>query len=134
MDVESFKAYLEAFEQKVVILGQDELGSSERVSVMPQKFPVPAFVEQIGSHIMSADMLVFDIYGFKKKSLGFTHAAHEAQTVSHMQVRFIRCPVIHFASIKFETIRRLAPELVMDFPDFKKYLLDLRGFNHSYKA
>jgi hypothetical protein len=134
MDVKEFQDYLANFEREVVLAGQEELGTSERVSVALQRFPIPLFVEQVGTHIMSEDIVVFDLYGFKKKSLGFIHALHEASTLQHTQVRFIRCPVIHFASIKFEAIRRLAPELVMQFPDFKKYLLDLRGFNHSYKA
>ena len=75
-----------------------------------------------------AEPAAIDYYGFIKKSSGLM--AQFANS-SDLQVRAVRAPIVHFASIKVEDVSDLSPELVRDFPGFKKLLVTLREFKRD---
>ena len=139
MAIEKILTYLKEFETRVVIEGavSGMIGASERVSLRSKtKLFLSDFGKTFGSDLDTDEIVVFDLYGLLKKSRGFHALKNIIDSGSFDrsgQVRSIFAPVIHFASIRYEEILHLAPDLIMEFSSIKRALLDLRGFNHDYK-
>lgn len=123
------KEYLNLFEKNIVIAGVDsgvlKLGSQVMVPVKDGRLDNTEFGKFIGNSFDYAPVLVIDYYGLLKKSAGFKSKEESYQDV---EVKRLKSNVIYFASIKIEDIVNLDKSLAVDFPGFKKYLVDLRGF------
>jgi ABC-type Fe3+-hydroxamate transport system substrate-binding protein len=133
-----FNHYRDEFEKRVIARGVDErcLGKDEAVSLREGRLAVSPFAQKIGKIIPHDARFAVDYYGYKKKSKGFFRYTSDVQSdvkkLGH-QVKGVIIPVVHFASIRVEKIAKLAPDLVADFPGFKKEILDARGFKHKYE-
>ena len=103
--------------------------SYEMIPVRKGKLSGTRFGRFIGNMVETDALLVIDYYGHHKKSRGFhIFTKHEQSLLVNRQVKMIKGPVVHFASIRIEDVARYAPKLVADFPYFKQFLLELRGF------
>jgi len=100
---------------------------SEIVPLRKRKLHDTDFAEFIGPEFKYDMVLVFNFYGLFKLSNG-AKAVVENSKGAFPNIRTMKARVIHFNSIKIEHIKELAPELLSDFPDFKKFLVDLRKF------
>lgn len=130
----NFDEYLKQFEEKIICTGVKNgcLGKKERVPVRPDRLEKSNFGKLLGVHVQSEDILVIDYYGFWKKSEGFGKELEVLSNKRNYQVKSIEANVVHFASIRIEKIAELAPELVSQFPWFKKEILTARGFRHEF--
>ena len=130
-----FKKYMEEFEKEVVISGvkQGRLSKVESVPVRNGRLEKEKFGRAIGTFIDSEICMVLDYYGLRKKTQGFINLLVEVrEELSGGQVKSLNVPVVHFASIRVDTVETIAPDLVSGFPKFKKMILDMRGFCHRY--
>jgi hypothetical protein len=130
MDDKELKQYLEDFEAQVILKGlQDSIfGRKIMIPVKKGKLDKSDFGNFIGGTFDCNEALVIDYYGLLKKSTGF---AVKLDSYEDVEVKRVRVPVAHFASIKIEHIADLAPDLVVNFPTFKKHLVKLRGFKNG---
>jgi hypothetical protein len=130
MEEEKWKDYLEQFESKVMLAGvfKRVFGKETMVPVKDGKLSKTDFGKFLGKEIDSHTINAFDYYGHIKKSKGLlaTIEAHD-----QFELKSIKSNMVHFASVKIEHIADLCPNLVVDFPKFKRFLLDLRGFKKS---
>jgi hypothetical protein len=81
----------------------------------------------VGPEFNYKSVLAFNYYGLFKLSSGGTEVVENCK-LAFPNIRTMKARVIHFNSVKMEHIKELAPELLNDFPDFKRLLVDLRGF------
>jgi len=121
-----FKKYLLQFEAQIIVVGvcRNVFGRSEVIPARRGKLAATSFGKIIGLEFPAKSPIAIDYYGHMKKSTGFFEMIAEVDT----QVRMIECSVVHFASIKLDDIVELSPELISDFPVFKREMLRLRGF------
>jgi hypothetical protein len=136
MDHIAFQQYQALFESRVIAQGVEKglLGQIERVSTKPRALARGSFGKVIGTVLDARGALCLDYYGLHKLSRGLMELiGHIRLEEKGTQIRYIECPVVHLSSVRFEDISRLAPDLMEGFPHFKKRVLDLRGFNHSYR-
>ncbi len=92
-----------------------------------------AFGRKMGSVVDSDLCFAIDYYGLVKKSRGFLNMVSELSSdIPVSQIKSIAGTTVYFAAIRMESIAVYAPDLVSDFPWFKKAVLDARGFNHGY--
>jgi len=131
--MENFKEYLSLFESHVLaskaLFGVKE----ELVPVRPGRLSRAPVGALLGSTFVLPEPLVVDYYGHLKKSSGFLVKVERAKKkYVGKQVRMVLAPVVHFATVKIEVVAKLAPELVADFPAFKKRILNTRGFKHDF--
>ena len=131
--MENFKVYMHLFE-KHVLLSKALLGvKNELVPVRTGRLSRTAVGGVLGSTFTWDDPLVIDYYGHLKKSSGFLLKVNEAKRkYAGKQVRMVLAPVVHFATIRMEVVARLAPQLLADFPEFKKRILTARGFKYDF--
>lgn len=131
-----FRVYLQQFEELVVERGIKNgcLGKAEKVSVRDGRLSSSHFGRLVGKTAYSDDVFAVDYYGHTKKSAGFIQTVEELNMLHKQQVKLLLVPLVFFASIRVEKVARLAPNLVAEFPKFKKMLLDARGFHHSYEV
>lgn len=131
MDIETAKDYMTRLEQEVMIIGWEvEMFKSRPAEVVPlrkRKLHDTDFAKFIESSFKYDSVLVFNYYGLFKLSSG-AHEVVENSKVAFPNIRTMKAEVVHFNSIKIEYIKELAPDLLADFPDFKKLLVDLRRF------
>ena len=80
----------------------------------------------VGNRFEYDKPLVIDYYGMLKKSSGFFIA--KEKYAKEAEINRLLSNVIYFASIKIEHIVDTCKDLAVDFPGFKNYLVDLRGF------
>jgi len=129
MDTSDFTEYLQIFETSVILKGFEEgaFGKQELVSVRNGKLAKTAFGAAVGMYLMTPEVVVIDYYGHFKKSMGFK--GYVEKEFYGRQVRMVKVPVIHFASIKIEQVAIIGGdrEITALFPDFKQKLLILRG-------
>lgn len=130
MDDKELKKYLNDFERLVVLTGLAKgiFGRRIMIPVKKGKLDKSEFGDFIGKDFECKDAIVIDYYGLLKKSTGF---ATKLDSYEDVEVKRVRVPVAHFASIKIEHIADLAPDLVVNFPSFKKHLVSLRGFKKN---
>lgn len=136
MDRVAFQHYQALFESRVIAQGveKDLLGQIERVSTKPGTLAGANFGKVIGTVLEAGQALCLDYYGLHKFSRGLMELIDQIRCEDRRsQIRYVECPVVHLSSVRFEDISRLAPDLMAGFPQFKKYVLDRRGFNHSYR-
>lgn len=127
---EEFKRYLPLFEEVIVARGiaKGILGKDRLVPVRSGRLWGVKFGRSIGEKIESELSFAVDYYGYIKKSTGFFAEVAELQGV---QVKMMGTKLVYFASIRIEDIARLSSSLVQDFPDFKEFILSLRGFKKN---
>lgn len=128
MKKDDFVPYQKNFEEDVMCMLQ-ALAIMKMVPVRPGKLAKTKFGALIGCVFVYVPPLVLDYYGFLKRSSGLVEKIEEMQNkFVGKQIRCVKAPVVHFASVRMEDVASLAPELVGDFPEFKKMILDARGF------
>ena len=129
--ISEWTKYLVALETSVMVRGNEEgvfkKKAEEIVPLRKTKLHFTPFANFIGSEFEFGSVLAFNYYGLFKISTGTSKVVAECR-VAFPNVRTIKAKVIHFNSIKMEHIKELAPDLLPDFPDFKRFLVDLRGF------
>ncbi len=132
MDIGEFKDYLEKFEKDIVVRGIKAalLGRYMMIPIRRGKLEKTEFGKILGPEFIYLEPAAIDYYGLIKKSSGLV--AKFANS-TELQVRAVRAPIVHFASLKIENISDLAPELVRNFPEFKKMLVVLRQFKRNSK-
>lgn len=132
MPIGDFRKYLEKFESKVVV-GGIEGGMFDKISMVPVrkgKLDKTTFGDTLGTQFEYDKPAAIDYYGLIKKSTGLVD---QVSSNHELQVRAVKAPIVHFASIKIEWISDLAPDLVRDFPKFKKKIVSLRRFKKEPK-
>ena len=121
--------YLNQFENKVIIEGFKKGIFGKRIEeIVPLrngKLTSTTFGNYIGRSFVYKALLSINYYGLFKLSTEIINAAKNAETI-FSEIRSIKSPVIHFNSVKIEQVKELAPELVQEYSDFKKYIVDLR--------
>ena len=121
--------YLELFEKNIIIGGVESgfiKPKSVMVPVKDGKLDSTPFGNFLGNKFTYDSVLVIDYYGLLKKSDGFANKYDDYK--AEVEIRRLKSDIVHFASIKIEDITNLDKSLAVDFPGFKKYLVDLRGF------
>lgn len=126
-----FQEYLNTFETKVIVPGfykgywiQEQL-----VSVRPGKLSIKAFGKKLSGRIQTDELIVVDYYGFQRKSVGFFNRIDSLQRhFVEKQIKTIKSPIVHFGSIKIETLAKITDDLYLlgNFPFFKEILVKLR--------
>lgn len=119
-----FEQYLDKFEKKVIIPGIEKglFGRSMMISTRKGKLDSTIFGKTVGTVLDCKEHIAVDYYGLIKKSSSLIEEG--------LSNKMVRASIVHFASIKIEYISDLASSLVIDFPAFKKTLIELRGFNN----
>ncbi len=130
MDEKQLKQYLIDFEEQVIIQGLQAgiFGRKIMIPVKRGRLYKSEFGDFVGATFTCENAFVIDYYGLLKKSTGF---AQLLKSYEDIEVKRVRVPVAHFASIKIEHIADLAPDMVVEFPTFKKHLVKLRGFKKA---
>jgi hypothetical protein len=130
MKNEEFKTYLAKFEKEIIVQGiqSGKLGKTMMVPIRRGKLDSTDFGKKLGTVFAYAEPAAIDYYGFIKKSSGLID---NFASNTEMQIRAIKAPMVHFASIKIEYVSDLSSELVEGFPEFKKELVLLRGFKEK---
>ena len=123
----NFSEYRDAFEKEIVIAGYEAeiLGKMETVTTRQNRLITTPFGHLMGSELDYGRLLILDYYGLLKASRAWYAESEKHRTDGQ---RFITAPVIHFPSIKLETLAKLAPHLIVEFHDFKQAVLEARGF------
>lgn len=129
--------YLTDFERKVIVEGvrRRRLGKWELVPIRPGKLSATTFGVTIGLFIPTMEPLAVNYYGHYKKSVGFEHyIAKEIKDLTGSQLRMYKSTVVHFASIGIEEVAAAGNDmLTAKFPEFKDWILKLRGFKSEAK-
>ena len=131
-----FIEYMEALEKAIVDeMGRGMLGRTKKmVPARPGRLSLHPIATVLGDKIRTDKVLIIDYYEYMKKSIGFREEfKRTSRKLKGCQIKMIPAPVVHFNSVKLETIAKLAPYLVSDFSEFKKAVLDAREFRHNYK-
>lgn len=132
----NFALYRQMFENQVVAKGvlTGCLGANSKVSLRPGKLSVLHFGKLMGLVFDSQISCAIDYYGHVKKSSALLQQIEEiGRSMPYAQVKMVQVVLVHFSSIRIEKVARLAPDLVAEFPLFKKTILDARGFSHGYE-
>lgn len=127
MEIKIFRGYLNQFEMDVIIKGvkQGVFDKSMMISAKRGKLDSTEFGQLIGTQFTYKGSLVIDYYGLVKKSTGFVT---RLSSVDEVEAKAAMALTVHFASIKDAHIVKLAPELMIQFPEFKKFLIQVRNF------
>ena len=110
--------YLELFERNIIIAGIENgtLKVNEvMVAIKDGKLDITPFGKFLGNRFVYDKVLVIDYYGLLKKSKGFLD---KCNTYTDVEIRRLKSPIIHFASIKIEDIDVLDKSLTVDFVGF----------------
>lgn len=128
----NFVKYLRRFENEVFYPGVKSgvIGAIRLVNCRSVPFDTSQFSKGMGKYLPFDEVIVLDYYGYYKKSNGFRKLAEDLST-SGRQVKSMSALVVHFASIKIEDIVAITsnPYLISKFVEFKKEVLERRGFN-----
>jgi len=131
-----FESYKIAFEDAVRKgVENGVLGDDKPVPAHFGKLHKRKICKVMGLEIDTEVIMAIDYYGYMKKSRGFNSQVKEVMdNFKGSQVKLLDAKVVHFNSVRLEVLAKLAPELVTDFGDFKKAVLDAREFNHNYNV
>jgi len=131
MDIIEAKEYLHQLEQRIMIKGFEEgvfkEKSPEIIPLRKKKLHDTKFAEFVGPEFKYESVLTFNFYGLFKISSGGSEVVNNCRK-AFPNIRTMKARVIHFNSVKMEHLKELAPDLLNDFPDFKRFLVDLREF------
>jgi len=121
------KEYLNSFENRIIIPGLEKkmFCKEGMVTLKNGKLANTAFGKFIGNLLECEEILAVDYYGHIKKSKGLLDMVEKYKGI---EIKSVLVPVVYWASIKNEDIAMLAPDLLDNFPLFKSFLIDLRGF------
>jgi hypothetical protein len=127
MKVKDFRNYLHNFEGQVIIKGVEDgiFGKQMMVSARRGKLDSTKFGQLLGSQFEYTESVVIDYYGLIKKSVGFINKINSFEEI---EAKAALALIVHFAAIKDEHIVKFAPELMIGFPEFKKFLIQVRSF------
>jgi hypothetical protein len=126
-----FNRYMQDLEVSILEVGARKqlIGHIEYRSVHPGRLHKTKFGDKMGIYIDSPFSFSVDYYGHLKKSRGLLKEINKIRRQCYgKQVKAMTFWVIHFASLRIETVALLNHQLVSGFPLFKRELLDLRGF------
>ena len=128
----NYKSYLDSFEREVIIPGVDSgrLGKKGMITIKKCKLSNTPFGDFVGLNLVHEVAMAIDYYGLIKKSVGMLRVIEEYKNI---EIKSILVPTVYFASVKNEDITELAPHLLNNFPLFKSYLIQLRGFKINQK-
>lgn len=129
---DEFAIYLERFESDIIVAGFEQgifKGKKRMVPLKDGKLDSSKFGKFLGNRFDYKTPMAIDYYGLIKKSTGFENKITDMG--KDIQIKALEILVIHFASIKMEAISQLNNNLIVDFPRFKKFLVELRAFNKS---
>jgi len=121
----AFKEYMRGLEVGFLVRFSHVLGKVEFVPVREGRLANTYFGKRVGKKFQSDKVVAIDYYGLYKKSTGLLE---EIASMRGKQVRMIEATVVHFASIRIESVLALAPAQVAGFVEFKNMLLEMRGF------
>jgi hypothetical protein len=131
MTQDHFLAYLAAFEERVMIAGVKanafKFKGDTIIPLRRKKLNGTPFADFVGDSFEHNDVLAFNYYGLVKLSSGAVKIVKENIAV-FPNLRTIKSKVLHFNSVKTEHIRKLAPDLLPEFSEFKMFLVGLRDF------
>lgn len=126
-----FNGYRDDFEIAIIEKGI-EVGVFDtrgHVSVNRSKMAYTAFAKRLGAAIKTYKIFAVDYYGYIKKSTGFIDSLHmQIGILRGKQIKSMRVPLVHFASIKMEDVAKINSNMLKEFPKFKQTILTLRGF------
>jgi len=124
--------FMERLESGVLIPGVDRgiFRTTVKAPVRNQKLSKSKFGQFIGAEFEWDKLMVIDYYGVIKRSSGF-YSVVKKFADKGIELRSIVSPVAYFAGIKVEHLSDLAPDLLPDFPTFKRFLVELRDFRGS---
>lgn len=127
MNVKEFRDYLHNFESSIIMRGLMEgiFGKEMMISARRGRLDSTKFGLLMGSQFEYARPAVIDYYGLLKKSTGFVA---KINSIKDIEAKAAMATITHFAAIKDEHIVKLAPELMIKFPKFKKFLIQVRNF------
>lgn len=127
-----FYRYMDELEKLVVGEGvrKGVLGKTERVAIRNGRLAGRRFGKMMRAKVLELPIVVaIDYYGLIKKSQGFWEMITAMrEQIRGQQFKSVEATVVHFAALRIETVAELAPQLVADFPMFKKQVLRMRGF------
>jgi len=126
-----FKNFMKKFEKEVLLQGiaSGHFRKEEEISIRPGKLSMSKFGRVMGQIIDSDEIFVIDYYGLQKKSRGFFDRCESIQRhTKNGQVKKIRAPVVHFGSIKIETLASITKdvEFLGNFLIFKNEIISIR--------
>jgi hypothetical protein len=130
-----FRKYMKEFELTIMAEGASRktIGHTEFRSVTPGKLHKTRFGDKMGLYTESPIAFAIDYYGHLKKSSTLVQEIDEIRKQCFgKQVKAMTFWVIHFASIRIETVAQLNHRLVSGFPLFKREILDTRGFKTKF--
>jgi hypothetical protein len=134
--MDSFEKYKFDFENAIRLgIENNILGVTKPVPAHIGKLHKRKICKVMGVEIATDVVMAIDYYGYMKKSRGFNSQVKEVmENYKGSQVKLLDAKVVHFNSVRLEVLAKLAPELVTQFGDFKKAVLDAREFNHNYNV
>lgn len=125
--------YFNEFEKMVMVEGvKNNIFRIKGETIIPlrrknKKLNNSDFAEFIGDKFDFDELFAFNYYGLVKLSTGTIKIVKQNITI-FPNLRTIKSRVLHFNSIKTYHIKKLAPDLLSYFPEFKQFLVDLRSF------
>lgn len=131
-----FAQYRDLLEDQVIspAVLRHFIGREELISLNPSRLAHTNFARLLGDTISASDVsYVLDYYGYKKPSRAFnTIVKGLREELKNKQIKRIKGVIAHFSSLRLETVIHYDPRLSEDFGEFKRILLDVRGFPHKY--
>jgi len=130
----NFETYKVDFEAAIVGgVADGLLGKIKSVPVHHGKLHKRRIAQVMGDEMDTDLLIAIDYYGYMKRSRGFKNYVKEVmEKYKGSQVKLASATVVHFNSVRLEILAKIATNLVADFGDFKKAVLDAREFNHNY--
>ena len=125
----ALKEYFQLFEEQVIIAGFEKeiiTGSIKLVSIRNSRLFRSPFGNLLGNIFDHNRPFAIDYYGLTKKSTGFFD---KCKGYKGVLVKGLEVPVVYFASIKPDIIETCAPELLDEFVERKRQLIELRDFS-----
>lgn len=117
--------FLNELERRVLTHPSLVLGAKKPLSTRPDRLYKTEFARIVGKTLETSSTMAVDYYGFMKLSPSLQSLA--ASSLAREE-RLIQALVVHFAKLRPDTIRGLAPDLAPHFLKIKRQLLRARGF------
>lgn len=127
MDNFDFKEYLYKFEQDFLVYGFENGFFNKKKEDVPLKCKLltTKFGGFIEHEFTYEKFLAINYYGLFKFSSEIFRKINNYKHI-FINIRVIKSPLIHFNSIKKDTITKIAPHLAEDFQKFKDHVVFLR--------